>query len=60
MLGIHAGYPKVDLDFFYDQLRVCLEEAWRMGHTIIVGGDFNTQVGVGIRGFTFGRASTFI
>ena len=56
----HAGYPNVDLDFFYDQLRVCLEEAWRMGHTIIVGGDFNTQVGVGIRGFTFGRASTFI
>ena len=46
----HAGYPKVDLDFFYDQLRVCLEEAWQMGHTIIVGGDFNTQVGVGIRG----------
>ena len=48
MLGIQK-WIWIDMDIFYDQLWVCLEEAWRMGHTIIVGGDFNTQVVFGIR-----------
>ena len=49
MLGIQRWIWSV-LDIFYDQLRVCLEETWRMGHSIIVRDDFNTQVVFGIRG----------
>ena len=46
----HAGYPHADLCDVYDQLRFILLEAQQLGYKSVVGGDFNTQQHVGIRG----------
>lgn len=46
----HAGYPIDDLRRLYEQLQFVLEDARRRGFTYMVGGDFNTQLGVGTRG----------
>ena len=46
----HAGHSHEDLDTFYAGLNLCLEDALRNNLSISVGGDFNTQLGQGIRG----------
>ena len=46
----HMGYSNHDLYRYYDQLAWVLDDARRQGRTIVVGGDFNTQLNVGIRG----------
>ena len=46
----HGGYEIADLEEVYHQLYVLLLEAQRRNLRIIVGGDFNTVVGVGDRG----------
>ena len=46
----HMGYSNHDLYRYYDQLAWVLDDARRQGRTIVLGGDFNTQLNVGIRG----------
>ena len=46
----HMGWETHDLYRYYDQLTWVLDDARRHGRTIVLGGDFNTQLGVGIRG----------
>ena len=47
-------YPIVDnaqdLAVTYEQLRCCVSEAHRLKRSVVIGGDFNTQVNVGTRG----------
>ena len=46
----HCGYSREDFDETYNQLRCLVSKAHRLCKRIIIGGDFNTQFGVGIRG----------
>ena len=46
----HMGYSNHDLYRYYDQLTWVLDDARRQSRTIVVGGDFNTQLNVGLRG----------
>ena len=46
----HCGYSREDFDETYNQLRCLVSKAHRSCKRIIIGGDFNTQFGVGIRG----------
>ena len=46
----HCGYSAPDLAITYEQLRCCVSEAHRLNRSVVIGGDFNTQVNVGIRG----------
>ena len=47
----HMGYSNHDLYRYYDQLITwVLDDARRQSRTIVVGGDFNTQLNVGLRG----------
>ena len=46
----HMGYSNHDLHRYYDQLAWVLDDARRQGRTIVLGGDFITQLNVGIRG----------
>lgn len=47
----HCGYCREDFDETYNQLRCIVTKAYRSCKRIIVGGDFNTQFGIGSRGF---------
>lgn len=44
------GYPDVDLHACYEQLKCVVAEGHSMNYWNIFGGDFNTQLGVGLRG----------
>ena len=46
----HAGYSDNDLQCFYDSLCYIASDARSKGHLCIVGGDFNTQLDIGMRG----------
>ena len=46
----HAGYPDPDLRLVYERLHQILEDARSKSFACIVGGDFNTQLHVGLRG----------
>ena len=46
----HAGYPETVLEQVYEQVHRSLTHAADNGYSIVVGGDFNTQWGVGERG----------
>ena len=46
----HAGYADADLRLVYDGLYCVLEEARSNSFACIVGGDFNTQLHIGMRG----------
>ena len=46
----HCGYSAQVLDETYEQLRCSVFEAKRQKKTVIDGGDFNTQLNVGVRG----------
>ena len=46
----HAGFSLEFLEQTYDQLHQALTNANRTGHTIVIGGDFNSQWGIGLRG----------
>ena len=46
----HCGYSAYHLEQTYEQLRCTVSEAYRKKRAVIIGGDFNTVVNVGIRG----------
>ena len=46
----HCGYTEEELHNAYDQMRTAADSAWHRGLGIVVGGDFNTQLGLGLRG----------
>ena len=46
----HMGYPVSEFDETFDQLRCVIDEGRRCRKSLIVGGDFNSQLGVGARG----------
>ena len=46
----HCGYSNADFDETYNQLRCIASKAYRSCKRIIIGGDFNTQFDIGIRG----------
>lgn len=46
----HCGYPDQDLENAHDQLRSTLAPAQTQQRRLIVGGDFNSQIGIGMRG----------
>ena len=46
----HCGYSAAHLEQTYDQLRCITSKAYRSNKRIVIGGDFNTQHGVGVRG----------
>jgi len=46
----HAGYPHGELGMVYDQLHWILADAQNMNYASVLGGDFNTQWNVGVRG----------
>ena len=46
----HAGYSVEDFDETFDQLRYALQTGRNLKRPLIVGGDFNCQLGVGARG----------
>ena len=46
----HAGYKIEDLQSFYDSLCFITSDARAKGYISILGGDFNTQLDVGLRG----------
>ncbi|CAE7372347.1 unnamed protein product, partial [Symbiodinium sp. CCMP2456] len=46
----HAGYPHGELSMVYDQLDWILADAQNMNYASVLGGDFNTQWNVGVRG----------
>jgi exonuclease III len=48
----HCGYTEQEYDTSIDQLKCILGEAKQKQRRIILGGDFNSQIGVGIRGAT--------
>ena len=48
----HMGYPQEDYDVAVEQIKCVLGEARQKQRRIILGGDFNSQLGVGIRGET--------
>ena len=45
----HCGYSQSEFDAFYDDFRAVASIARRAGRKIIIGGDFNTQLNVGVR-----------
>jgi len=47
----HAGYHIDILNSTYDLLMKTSTAATRRGHSLVIGGDFNAQPGVGIRGW---------
>ena len=46
----HLGYPVIEFNETFDQLRCVIDEGRKRKRSLIVGGDFNSQVGVGDRG----------
>ena len=46
----HAGYPVEDFDTTFDQLRCVLQEGRNLKRRLVVGGDFNSRLNVGVRG----------
>ena len=46
----HCGYSRQDLEETFEQLRCTVSEAQRKNRSVIIGGDFNTQYNVGVRG----------
>jgi len=46
----HAGYIAEALDQVYEQVHQTLTQAVRDGYATVVGGDFNSQWGFGVRG----------
>ena len=38
------------IGFFNDELHGCLEDAHRLRYPIVIGGDFNSQLGIGTQG----------
>ena len=46
----HAGYPVEDFEETFDQLRYSIQTGRNLKRRIIVGGDFNSQLNVGMRG----------
>ena len=46
----HGGLPKATLDDTYRDLRTFAREACLLGRYCVIGGDFNTQLHVGVRG----------
>ena len=46
----HAGYSTADLQILYDQLHMVLDDARRHSLRFTIGGDFNTVLGLGVRG----------
>ena len=46
----HCGYSVQDLEETYEQLRCIVSEPRRLHRAVIIGGDFNTQLIVGLRG----------
>ena len=46
----HAGYSTADLQILYDQLHMALDDARRHSLHFTIGGDFNTVLGLGVRG----------
>ena len=46
----HAGYPDAEMRLVYERLHQILEDARSKSFACIVGGDFNTQLHVGLRG----------
>merc|ERR1712086_101146 len=53
----HCGYSVQQLEQTYDQLRCVVSEARRSKRAVIVGGDFNTQIGIGRRGILLEQLS---
>ena len=46
----HCGYPQEDFDTSMEQIKVTIGTARRQQRKCILGGDFNSQIGVGVRG----------
>ena len=46
----HMGYPQEDYDLAVGKIKCVLGEARQKQRRIILGGDFNSQFGVGMRG----------
>ena len=46
----HMGYPVSEFDDTFDQLRCVVDEGRRCRRSLVIGGDFNSQLGVGVRG----------
>ena len=46
----HAGFPRQMLDDTYNDLRSTVRTAKQTGKYAVIGGDFNTQADVGMRG----------
>ena len=48
----HCGYSEEEYDTSVEQIKCVLSEARQKQRRIILGGDFNSQLGVGARGAT--------
>ena len=48
----HAGYSAELFDSTFDQLRYTLQQGRNLKRRLVLGGDFNSQLNVGIRGAT--------
>lgn len=46
----HAGYSHDYILSVYDQVQACVDEALKHKHRIVIGGNFNTQLHLGLRG----------
>ena len=53
----HCGYSVQDLEEVYEQLWCTISEARRLKRSVIIGGDFNTQLFVGQRGILIKQLS---
>ena len=47
---LHAGYPVEDFEATFDQLQNTLQNGRNLKRRLVVGGDFNCQLNVGMRG----------
>ena len=49
----HRGYDWKHFEETFEQLRCVLDQAQKLKRKLIIGGDFNLQLGVGVRGEEF-------